>query len=239
MQIEICVESLDSALAAQQGGATRVELCRALSEDGLTPSLELVRKVRAALTIELFVMIRPRSGDFVYSEDEYRTLQNDIAAAKALGCDGVVLGLLTPERDVDVVRTRQLVELAHPAQVTFHRAFDTVRDLDAALEAVIECGVHRILSSGGASDACAGAPILARLQAQTRGRVQLMAGGGVRPNNVAELLRITGLCAVHSALIRRTQDIEQINPMHSSEWPRISPDDVAELRRRVEAALTP
>lgn len=235
MQIEICVDSLDSALAAQQGGALRIELCSQLAVGGLTPSQGLIQSVRAALTIQVFVMIRPRGGSFVYSADEYQIIQNDIVTAKKLGCDGVVFGLLTPQCDVDISRTRELVKLARPLEVTFHRAFDEARDLNAALEALIDCGVDRVLTSGGASSASAGAPTLAHLQAQAQGRIQIMAGGGVRPHNVTQLLRATGIRTVHSALVSLPD--ESSSPVCSGEWPVVNADDVSELRRNAEAAL--
>lgn len=234
MQIEICVESLDSALAAQQGGASRVELCSALREGGLTPSQKLIRSVREALTIQVFVMIRPRTGNFVYSESEYQNMRNDIVTAKKMGCDGVVLGLLTQQGEVDILHTRALVELARPMEVTFHRAFDEARDLDAAMEALIECGADRILTSGGTSNAISGTKTLARLQAQSRGRIQIMAGGRVRPQNVTELLRSTGIRAVHSALISLPD--ESRSPAWTGEWPVVNAVDVADFRRNAEAA---
>lgn len=234
MQIEICVDSLDSALEAQRGGATRVELCCALGEGGITPSQELIRSVRAAVTIQIFVMIRPRSGNFVYSENEYQIMRCNIASAKELGCDGVVLGLLTPQGDVDIPRTRELVELARPLEVTFHRAFDETRDLDAALEAVIDCGADRILTSGGESSAYAGIHALARLQERARGRIQVMAGGGVRPHNVTELLRMTGIRAVHSALISLPNKLSDL--ACKRQWPVVNAEDVVELRRNAEVA---
>ncbi len=238
MQIEICVESLDSALASQMGGGARVELCSALREGGLTPSPGLIRSVRAALTIQIFVMIRPRSGNFVYSENEYHIMQSDIASAKELGCDGVVLGLMTPNGDVDVPRTRKLIELSRPAQVTFHRAFDEARDLDEALEAVIDCGADRILTSGGASSAYAGIPALARLQERARGRIQVMAGGGVRPNNVTGILRLTGIRAVHSAMVSLPEKTDEWDcTARNHDWPTVNADEVAELCRKAEEAL--
>jgi copper homeostasis protein len=235
MQIEICVDSLDSALAAQRGEVTRVELCSALREGGLTPSLEMIQSVRSALTIQVFVMIRPRGGDYVYSANEFQVMKKNVLNAKVSGSDGVVLGLLTPQGEVDIPRTRQLVELARPLEVTFHRAFDEARGLETALEAVIECGVHRILTSGGASNASSGARTLARLQAQARGRIQIMAGGGIRPNNVTQLLRETGIRAVHSALTNLPDESSDL--ACKGGWPVVRAVDVAELRLNAEKAL--
>ena len=205
--LEICVDSFDSAVAAEQGGAQRVELCSALSEGGLSPSIGFIRAIRRRLQIGVHVMIRPRAGPFLYSADECAIMREDIRVAAEAGADGVVLGMLTASGDIDVDRTRDLVELAHPMNVTFHRAFDSARDLDAALEAVIRTGARRILTSGGALTAALGQHRLKRLVAAASGRVELMAGGGVRAENLPALLHSIGVSgaerfAVHSSSLR-------------------------------------
>lgn len=200
MELEICVDSVESAIAAAKGGAQRVELCSALSEGGITPSAGLISEVRAAIDIRLFVIIRPRGGNFVYSDHELSVMRRDIRDAQVRGVDGVVLGVLTSERAVDISRTRELVVLARPLQVTFHRAFDACHDFDRALEDVIASGADRILTSGGKSDAVKGMNALAALQQKAGNRIRIMAGGGVRLANVRNVALRTGIREMHTSL---------------------------------------
>jgi copper homeostasis protein len=200
MELEICVDSVESALAAESGGAQRVELCSALHEGGLTPSLGMIRAVRGIIRIGLHVMIRPRGGDFVYSDQELAIMRDDIALAAAAGADGVVLGLLDEDSDVDMERTRSLVELSRPLQVTFHRAFDMTRDPMAALEAVIQTRANRILTSGAQADAMLGRMRLKAIVQASGNRIHVMAGGGIRPDNVQQIVNETGVLEIHSGL---------------------------------------
>jgi copper homeostasis protein len=198
--LEISVDGVDRAAAAEPGGADRIELCADLSVGGLTPSRELLSTVREKVRIPIFSMIRPRRGDFVYGPSEFHAMKQSIAEAKESGMDGLVLGILRMDYRVDVARTKELVELARPLPVTFHRAFDECTDLREALEAVIQTGAARILTSGGASGAPQGAAVLAGLIHLSRDRVTILPGGGISASNIADLARRTGACEFHSGL---------------------------------------
>ncbi|MEP6619309.1 MAG: copper homeostasis protein CutC, partial [bacterium] len=196
--VEACVDAIDASIEAERGGAGRLELCGELLQGGVTPSAGLIGAVRNRVTIPLFVLIRPRAGDFLYSDDEREVMYRDIAVAKSLGADGVVFGALGVEGDVDAKTMRALIEAARPMAVTFHRAFDFTRDRNAAFDALIALGVDRVLTSGGAASALAGAGALARLVARSEGKIVVLAGGGVTAANAAEIVRATGVSELHS-----------------------------------------
>ena len=193
--IELCVEGIDGFLAAQEAGADRVELCASLMEGGLTPSLATIRAAVKAARIPVHVIIRPRGGDFLYSQAEFETMVEDIKALRSEGVAGVVIGCLTPDGRIDEARTKALVEAARPMSVTCHRAFDMTQDAREALEALIRCGVDRVLTSGGAVRSIDGVDTLARMVA-TRGDVEIMASGGIRTEDIPAILA-TGVQAVH------------------------------------------
>ena len=198
--LEICVESVDRAVAAERGGAHRIELCTDLSSGGITPSVGLMQVARRNLQIPIHVLIRPRAGDFFYTNREFEIMESDIRMAKQFGMDGVVLGLLDEERRVDVERTARLVKLAHPLPVTFHRAFDLCLDLPVALQDVIRTGTARILTSGGGTRATKGLDRLAELVTAAAGRIVVMPGGGIALDDVAPVLRRTAAREIHTSL---------------------------------------
>ncbi len=196
MDVEVCAYSLESCINAQKAGAHRVELCGGVGEGGTTPSAGLITAVRQAVQIDLFVMIRPRGGDFVYDDHELDIMQKDIDVARQLGADGVVLGVLLPTGEVDIERSRALVRYAKPLRSTFHRAFDLTPDPKKALEDVIATGAERILTSGQKPTAPQGTELLTKLVEEARGRIEIMAGGGVSGQN-AQVLEATGVQALH------------------------------------------
>jgi copper homeostasis protein len=245
MQLEICVDSVESAIAAEQGGAQRVELCSALSEGGLTPSPGLLREVRASISIGIHVMIRPRGGDFLYSDHEYKVMQDDIAFAAESGAQGVVFGLLTAEGNVDALRTRALVQLGQPMDVTFHRALDMTRDPSSALEEIIQTGADRVLTSGAEPTALLGYHRIRAMIQASGSRIKIMVGGGVRPQNVREIAARTGAVEFHAALRKsiespvtfRNRKLHMGDP-GSDEYARttVHASDVRALRQAIEAA---
>ncbi len=198
--IEVCVDSVASAVAAERGGAGRIEVCSALIEGGVTPSSGLVEAVRERSSIAVHVMIRPRSGDFCYDADDFQIMRWDIDVAKRQGVDGVVFGLLDTDGNVDLVRTRELVALARPLSVTFHRAFDMTADLFRALEDVDAAGADRVLTSGGEQTCVQGSQAIARLVQTAGDRMVVMPGSGIQPGNVRSVLEQTGAKEVHVGL---------------------------------------
>jgi len=197
--LEVCVDSVESAVAAERGGAHRIELCSNLFDGGVTPSAGLIATVRQKISIGVHVMIRPRGADFCYSEDEFRVMQRDILMAKQLGADAVVLGILDLDGSVDIDRTERLVGLAAPLKVTFHRAFDMASDLLAALRDLEGVGVNCVLTSGGKQTALEGAEVLKRLVAASNG-IAIMAAGGIEDYNVSDLIEQTGVREIHASL---------------------------------------
>ena len=198
--LEVCVESLDRAIAAERGGAHRIELCSDLSSGGITPSAGLMQEARRHVSIPIHVMIRPRAGDFCYSPHELEIMRTDIQNAKRLNMDGVVLGILLESNHIDIECTKMLVEFAHPLPVTFHRAFDSSENLEISLEDVIKAGAARVLTSGGRPRATDALSTLARLVQAAKGRILLMPCGGVNSRNIARIVRATLAQEIHTSV---------------------------------------
>jgi copper homeostasis protein len=202
MIYEVCVDSVSGVRAAKAAGANRVELCADLLEGGLTPSLGMLRRARAVGGIGLHVMIRPRGGDFVFDDDEFAIMRADIETAKVEGADGVVVGLLTEDGQIDAVRTRELLSLARPLSVTFHRAFDMARDPFQALQALVELGVDRVLTSGQEATALEGLPLLTELFKVAGDGIVVMPGGRITSRNIARIVDALKPKEVHFAALQ-------------------------------------
>jgi copper homeostasis protein len=196
--IEICAQSLTSAVAAQEGGAHRIELCTALEVGGLTPSPATMLAAKRLLTIPVCVLIRPRAGDFIYSDLEFETIKNDVLWCKQNGMDGVVVGILTTDGTFDLPKMREIAEIARPMQVVSHRAFDQTPDASAALEQLINIGFDRVLTSGQAQNVVLGRDILRGLVEQANGRITIMPGNGVNLDNIKDLIVHTGATDFHT-----------------------------------------
>jgi copper homeostasis protein len=205
---EVCAETMEACIAAHRGGADRIELCSALSEGGLTPSHGFLREAVKRSGLPIHAMVRPRGGSFLYSADEIEIMREDILHMKSLGVPGVVLGLLLPDGSVDVATTRELVQLASPMRVTFHRAFDSAPSLSQALEDVIATGCDRVLTSGGHDDVNAGAESLAALVKQAAGRIAIAVGGGLRLADAARLANFIGAKHFHASLRQKEANSE-------------------------------
>ncbi|MGI9355076.1 MAG: copper homeostasis protein CutC [Rhizobiaceae bacterium] len=200
--VEICIDSVEGMIAAKNAGAARVELCSALLEGGLTPSYGIVKRaISVSNAVAVQVMIRPRGGDFLYTDDEFAVMKEDIAALKALGVDGFVFGLLNADGSFDSERTAQLIELGRPASITVHRAFDMALDPFETLDTLIELGVDRLLTSGQAPSVLEGAPLIRQLIEQAAGRMVIMPGGDITARNAARIVAETDASEIHFAVL--------------------------------------
>jgi copper homeostasis protein len=243
IRVEICVGDLESALAAEQGGADRVELCDNLSVGGTTPSAGTIAEACRRLTIPVHVLIRPRAGDFLPSRAELAAMRFDIEMARMLGAAGVVFGILRPDATIDRDQTAALVELARPMSVTFHKAFDQTPEPEQALDALIELGVDRVLTSGGRPTALEGMDILKRLVVQAHGRVGILAGGRLAAGNLETIMAATGVHEVHlgSAVTRIIAGSMTVAPGDGSElaWRGVDGDKVRAIVTLVERLNDP
>jgi len=181
MIIEVCAESYEYAVKAEKAGADRIELCKDLHLDGLTPDYETAKRTIDKLNIPVFILIRPREGDFIYSNEEFELMKNDIAKFKKMGCKGIVSGVLNDDNSIDIKRTKELVELTRPLEFTFHRAFDVVSDPFKEIENLVEIGVERILTSGQKDKAIDGLDLLKKLNKISSNRIVIMPGSGISP----------------------------------------------------------
>lgn len=235
--VEIAAHTIESALAAQQGGASRVELFSDPSGGGVTPSAGLVAGIRKRISADLHVMIRPRGGDFCYSAEEFEAMLRDVEVAKQLGANGLVAGIVNPDGTVDSVRMRQLISAARPLAITFHRAFDMCKDLPAALEELISCGVDRVLTSGGETTAMEGIETLTKLVRIAGQQASIIVAGGINAGNVREIVERTGVREVHAGLRSPTPSPMQFrNPRvqfgpgaNEYERARVNQEDVRRL----------
>lgn len=200
--VEACVDSVASATAAERGGARRLELCSAIFDGGTTPSAGMIAACKSTVAIPVFVLIRPRGGGFVFSDVERDVMRRDVMVARDVGADGIVVGCLQPDRTIDLALLGCLVDAAHGLPVTFHRAFDLTPDLPAALGSLVDAGVQRVLTSGGAPTAAEGATALADLVRLAGSQLVVMAGGGIRDHDVRRVVSVSGVREVHVRLTR-------------------------------------
>lgn len=242
--LEIATSDFLTTKSAVEGGADRIELCANLAEGGTTPSYAHIKKCKESFSIPIFPIIRPRGGDFLYTKDEFEIMKNDIKLCKELGCEGIVIGLLNMDGTIDVARTSELIELAYPLEVTFHRAFDRCKDPFVALEELIEIGCQRILTSGqqasvGGSQSAVNdqaVELISQLNKVADDRIIIMPGSGVRKENIKMLAERTGCIEFHSSLRGRTKSPMQFvhpafaNSEESYSNNAISPDEVRALR---------
>ena len=241
IQIEICIEHVASAVAAQQGGAHRLELCSDLLQGGLTPSLGFVEQVHELVDLDLMVMIRPRPGDFLYSNDEFEVMKRDIVHVGRLGVQGVVFGLLKSDGQINRKQTAELIQAARPMQVTVHRAFDFARDPFEALDLLLELGVERVLTSGQGKTAVAGLDLLRQLQARAGDALTILPAGGINAQNGKRILTEAALRELHIGSGVKEQVFSQMagrpsgvqvggaNAPEESSWVQVSVERVREL----------
>ncbi|MDH3000150.1 copper homeostasis protein CutC [Chelonobacter oris] len=240
MNIEVCIDNIESLKTAQRSGASRIELCAALALGGITPHYGLIERAVSAAERPIYVMIRPRAGDFLFSRDEINIMQADIRMAKQLGVDGIVIGALTAQAEVDLDCCRHLIESADGLGITFHRAFDLCRDPLFALEQIVELGCERILTSGQQQSAVLGMPLIRRLVQQAKQRISIMPGAGVNRFNALRILQQTGATELHLSAkgYRRSRMQSQHNPtmgQNAVDDLQINVTDESELSAVVQA----
>ena len=221
-KIEIACFNLESALIAQKAGADRVELCADMLVGGTTPIIETIQQARKHLTIDLYVMIRPRGGNFVCSEAEFEQMKLEIETIKKLGVNGFVFGILNKDKTINIEQNKALLELAKPFPCTFHRAFDAISDYEKAVEDVISCGFSTILTSGTFPNVMEGKEVLKQLVKQANNRIEIMPGGGLRSTNISELDEMVNTNWYHSSAITDGSEIA-------------SPEEIVQLKKKLQS----
>ena len=221
-KIEIACFNLESAVIAQKAGADRVELCADMSVGGITPTIEIIKQAREHLTIDLYIMIRPRGGNFVYSDSEFEQMKSEIETIKKLGVNGFVFGILKDDNTINIEQNKVLVELVKPFSCTFHRAFDEVLNVEKALEDVISCGFSTILTSGTFSNVMEGKEVLKQLVNQANNRIEIMPGGGLRSINISALNEMVDANWYHSSAITDGSEIA-------------SPEEIVQLKKKLQS----
>ncbi|MEJ7767755.1 MAG: copper homeostasis protein CutC [Chitinophagaceae bacterium] len=232
--IEICCYNLSSCLVAQASGADRIEFCDNPAEGGTTPSYGAISLARKKLQVPLFPIIRARGGDFLYNDDEYLIMQQDVKTCKEIGCDGVVVGILNQDGSIDKKRSAKLVQIAYPMSVTFHRAFDRTRNLFDALEDIIDIGCERILTSGGMPTALEGTACISQLVKQANERIIIMPGAGIRSGNIENLVHSTRAEEFHSSASRHVTGSMQFLNLEMNENLYYTASDGEEVKRIVQ-----
>ena len=221
-KIEIACFNLESALIAENAGADRVELCADMSVGGTTPTIEIIQQAREHLTIDLYIMIRPRGGNFVYSDSEFEQMKSEIETIKKLGVNGFVFGILKDDNTINIEQNKVLVELVKPFSCTFHRAFDEVLNVEKALENVISCGFSTILTSGTFPNVMEGKEVLKQLVNQAKNRIEIMPGGGLRSTNISEINEMVDANWYHSSAITDGSEIA-------------SPEEIMQLKNKLQS----
>ena len=211
---EVCANSYESAINAEKGGAQRIELCENLSVGGLTPNFVLAKKVISELTIPVFILIRPRDGDFNYSAEEFVQIKKDIILFKDLGCKGIVSGILTKDKNIDIKRTRELIELSRPLEFTFHRAFDEVLDPIDGLYKLIEIKSNRLLTSGQKNTAIDGIELIQKLIKISNKKIIIMPGSGINSENITEFKKIESK-EIHGSFIKNPNNKNSISDVNA------------------------
>lgn len=231
MKLEVIGFNIESCEAAQNAGADRIELCSGPGEGGTTPSYGFIKAARKKLHIDLYVMIRPRGGDFYYNDEEFEIMKTDVAVCKELNCNGVVFGILTKDGKVDKKRCKELIDLSYPMEATFHRAFDRVPDPFEALEDIIQLGFERILTSGLKPKGIEGKQTIFQLISQANDRIIIMPGSGVNAGNIIEIAETTGATELHSsASIFKERKMDYRNPMNESlQYVTVSEEEVRKM----------